>query len=63
MKGLYNTLKGKKVEIIPVSFSGSYIAPYSGKVVDYAVHEDLYIILDTGEIVNIKYVRSIKIID
>ena len=62
-KILFMRLKGQKVKITCKSFSGAASQVFEGIVIDDAsTGIDSFIELDSGDIINTKYIESIKIL-
>lgn len=62
-KILFMRLKGQKVRITCKSFSGSTPQEFEGVVIDDAsTGIDSFIELDSGDMINTKYIQSIKLL-
>ena len=62
-KDLYYELSNKKVEIHTKPIGTAMQEKYVGKVVGCYSTGEPFIVLDTKELINIKYIAMIKILD
>ncbi len=61
---LFNRIKGHSVRIVCQSFVKDTKETYEGKVIgDANTGYDMFIELDTGDLINVKYIEAIKIIN
>ena len=64
-KTLFEKLEGKKIHIKTINFyENAYDEGFVGTIIsrDYLGQEEFFE-LDTGDIINIKYIKSIKVLD
>ena len=66
-KSIFDAVKDRKVVIHTVSFGTATGVgkDHTGVVISYSLnlHSELFLILDTGEIINTKYIVSIDILE
>ncbi len=62
-RNLFSALVNKKVEIHTKPIGTTMQEKYVGKVVGGYTTTESFIVLDTNELINIKYIAMIKIID
>lgn len=62
IKDLYSNIAGKKVEIFVKPYGTGTKESLKGTVVGCYSTGEVFIVLDTNELVNVKYIEIIKII-
>ncbi len=63
IKDLFHELANKKVEIYTKPIGSDTIEKYVGTVVGCYITGESFIVLDTKDLINIKYIARIKILD
>lgn len=63
IKDLYYQLANKKVELYMKPFGSEGKEKYVGTVVGCYSTDETFLVLDTKELINVRYVAVIKIID
>ncbi len=63
IKDLYRELVNKKIEIYTKSIGTTMQEKYVGTVIGCYSRGETFIVLDTKELINVKYIAMIKIVD
>lgn len=65
VKDLFSRLNGKNVTVISKNYGTAQGKKYKGRVISYYFGQgtDMFIELDTGDIINTTFIASIKVVD